>query len=468
MRVFHSSILVVAALAIATHAAAQDGMFGSPAMLPLPTSVAPPASTPYLQPAYPPGIGQPVYQPYVVQQPVYVPVMAPQPVYMPAPVQIAPQQTAPQAMPQSAGVAPARYEYSGLMNDGGVLPTPAQQGAAPQTSYFEEALASPSGSCNPCGGCVPCCRDKWFGAVGGLILTRNNPNPVWTTAAVNNNQNQLMNTVDAMDSWRGGGLLRFGCRPCCGVAWDFTWWSIAPFQATAFQRDPGNLLTPIDLFGVNIGGQPATAFFDNAQEHRIWRRDTINNFEWNVYSTPMTLPGRPLTLTWLTGIRYFQFNEGLIFGSAAGGSEFGQNGGQNEAYIDSQVRNRLLGAQVGTMANCFFRPRLSWFGIPKFGIYNNWAHQEFSVYRGDGLQSYVVNSNQNMVSFIGEFWTGLNWAITPRCSLFGGYMVMAASGLALADTQYPHFLVDTPEVTHIKANNTLILHGAMFGLQFVF
>ena len=233
-------------------------------------------------------------------------------------------------------------------------------------------------------------------------------------------------------------------------------------------RDPGNLLTPIDLFGVSLGSAPAGNFFDNAQEHRVWRRDTFQNVEFNWYSGPFALPNRPCTLTWLTGLRYFQFNEGVIFGSVAGGNEFGSDGGIHEAYLNSQVRNRLLGVQVGAIANYFVRPRLSLFAVPKFGIYNNWAHENFSLYRGDGLNGFSVGANSNLVSFLGQFDTGLNWAITPRCSIYGGYRVLVVSGVAMSDTQFPHYLIDQPEIGHIKTNNDLILHGEIFGVQFFF
>lgn len=458
-------LAVLIGLLLASTGHAQDGTFGAPAMLPLPSSLSGPAAG-YLQPEYPPGL-LPGHSAYIAPQPVYAPVYMPvQPVYVPI--------ATPPVAGVSAPTAAARYEYAPAApgipapNPNVVTPAAPQMQGYPPESQFQEALSAPCGACASCGNCGTCCGPVWFGALGGMVLTRNNPNPVWTSALVSNNFDQVLNTVDAMDSWRAGGEVVVGRRLCCGQAWAVTWWTIAPFQAFASVSDPGNLLTPIDLFGVNIGGAPATDFFDNADEHRIWRRDTFQNVELNWYSAPVGLPGRPCTLTWLTGLRYFQFNEGVIFGSVAGGNTFGSDGGIHEAYINSQVRNRLLGVQVGAVGNYFFRPRLSLFAVPKFGIYNNWAHEDFQVYRGDGLNAMTVRENANLVAFLSELDLGLNWAVTPRCSFYGGYRVLFVNGVALADNQFPHFLIDTPEIAHIKPNGNLVLHGVLFGVQWVF
>src|SRR5258707_10530842 len=62
-------------------------------------------------------------------------------------------------------------------------------------SEFEQALHSPPcDECDACNTCNSCCGGRWFGAAGGLIMTRNRANPYWTTYQTNNNPNQLMNT----------------------------------------------------------------------------------------------------------------------------------------------------------------------------------------------------------------------------------------------------------------------------------
>lgn len=445
-------LLVAAGLALAWHLPAfGQGSFGAPAMLPLPATLAPSAGSHYLQPDYPPGIGPSGYSTDFPRQP------APARPVHPAGYEYA--LPGPQPTPAPSAIAPAM--------PGQPVPDAGFSGYDPNVApsggnCFAEALGDGCGNC-----CEPCCKPVWFGALGGLFLTRNNPNPVWTSALVNNNFDQVMNTADTDMGWSGGGIARFGQQLCCGQAWEFTYWSIAPLTGQAWYTDPGNLLTPINLFGVDIAGVPVENYFDNADQHAIWRRDTFQNVELNYYSAPLAAPVKPCTLTWLCGLRYFQFNEGLIFGSAAGGS-FGANGGLNEAYIDSQVRNRLFGPQIGVIANYFVRPRLSVFAVPKFGIFNNWVSEEFSVYRGDGAQAYTVRENQNFVAFVSELDLGVNFALTPRCSIFGGYMVVIANGVALADNQIPNYLIDTPDIADIKPNGNLILHGVMFGMQFVF
>ncbi len=472
MRMSSALVLAYVLLAAVCHAEAQDGSFGAPAMLPLPASLAPPNSAGYFQPNYPPGIGdqggyRPGFdsrrQPNPVQpnpaQPRDNRAAYGNPNYHAAPQQPVRATSYADAPPQTnaAGAGPEQSPFEQYANQFS-QPSGCDNG-------FAEALGSP---CNSCATCGTCCRPTWFGALGGMILTRNSPNGAWTSALVNNNFSQVMNTRDADANWGGGGEVRVGRQLCCGGAWEVTYWSIAPLTGFASYTDPGNLLTPINLFGVDIDGTPADAYFDDADQHRIWRRDTFQNVELNWYSTPVRLTNRTCTLTWLAGLRYFQFNDGLIFGSVSGGNSFGSDGGIHEAYINSQVRNRLFGPQVGVIANYFVHPRFSVFAVPKFGVFNNWAHEDFQLYRGDGFNAFTIRENQNLLAFLSQIDVGGNWALTPRCSIYAGYRVVVATSVALADNQIPQYLIDHPEISKIKSNGDLVLHGAIFGMQFLF
>jgi hypothetical protein len=67
-----------------------------------------------------------------------------------------------------------------------------------------------AGGCNLFSGCGCWCGGPWFGTIGGLGLTRNEPNRFWTTYETNNNPNQLMNTQFAGPAWGGGGEVNVG------------------------------------------------------------------------------------------------------------------------------------------------------------------------------------------------------------------------------------------------------------------
>ena len=76
--------------------------------------------------------------------------------------------------------------------------------------------------------------------------------------------------------------------------------------------DPtNNLSTPINLDTqtgpVLIGSTPASTFFDNSPNQRIWRNDQVNNFELNFIQQQLVNTGR-FQMAALAGFRYFRFD----------------------------------------------------------------------------------------------------------------------------------------------------------------
>lgn len=383
--------------------------------------------------------------------------------------------TVPAAAPQGWSSGPGYYaaSYAGYNDGADAATTPAADSAAyggEEDSAWDDSLKG--GSCNSCGSCGSCCnqccgpRGAWFGGIGGLVLTRNEPNQVWTSADNFNNFNQTMKLNDTPFDWVPGGAVSFGRQFCGGGAAELSMWGTGTMAGTALDTNgPGGLVCPIDLTFVNIGGQPASHFFDDANAHQIWRRDNFYNIEINGFTAPYSSPGGNVIFGWLYGLRYFRWNESLIFGSVANGFEFGNNGGIEEAYMNSQMKNSVLAFQVGSIANWFFLPTWSVFAVPKFGVGPNWMDSRFSVYRGDGLNAIDIHANRTVASFIASLDVGLNWAFARNMSVYGGYRFMAVTGVGTADQQFPHFLIDSPEIATIKPNNNLVLHGIIFGLM---
>jgi hypothetical protein len=182
----------------------------------------------------------------------------------------------------------------------------------------------------------------------------------------------------------------------------------------------------------------------------------------------------------LVGVRYFKFDEDLNLATLDAGNSWGANGGANEAYLDTSVENDMVGVQIG----CLFQHRIgcrgSFFLTPKFGLYNNHIEHRFHLYRGDGVAavpsaargmsgSYPVEADTDVVSFMTEVNVGLQWQVSPRWIVFGGYRVVAISGgVALADNQIPQYIIDTPEIEDIDTNGSLVLQGVFLGGAFRF
>ncbi len=354
------------------------------------------------------------------------------------------------------------------------VPPPDAQG---QSVFDQATQGSSCGECNTCNPCNPsCCRGHWFGAVGGLVMTRNRANPFWTTFETNVNTNQLMNTQNAEANWAGGGQATAGYCWCCGTGLAFTYWGLGPMTGTASITDPNNQLsTPINLntqFGpVRLGdpvtGTPASFYFDSAHSQQITRNDQINNFEINLLQTAFVTNNR-MQLTGLVGFRYFRFDERLSFGAVSANQNFGDNGGADEAYLNFRTTNNLFGGQVGVIANFPLTQRLGIFIIPKGGIFGNQMTNNAHLFSGDGLQGFNISSTKSDVSFLAEIDTGLSWAFTPNFRAFFGYRVVGISNIALADNQFLPFLADQQGFGQIKQNGGLILHGGFAGIAWVF
>jgi hypothetical protein len=362
------------------------------------------------------------------------------------------------------------------------------------TNPYQDALSS---GCDdtvvglPWGGTAR--PNLWFGSAAGIIMTRDNSNKLWTSFNVLNDAQQVLNTQQAGANWQGGGQIMFGrwfgcCNPCGGCiapryGFQVVYWGLAPMHGFASIRNDGNILnTPIDLGWITLGpaNNPtqfnATQFFDNAHEHRIWRTDGIQNLEINLLQRVSFFDGAPrLMFTNLAGVRYFRFSDNVVFGSVAGGHNFGDNGGADEAYLANKVINNMAGIQIGTRLDYFVVPRLRLFAAPTVGVLGNHLTSTSQLYSGNGLQGYnnftgapvPYNSNgsKTTASLLSQIDVGLGWQVTPRFSVFGSYRAVAISRVGQADNQFTPFLADAAGIKDIQTNGDLILHGAVIGGQ---
>jgi len=313
-------------------------------------------------------------------------------------------------------------------------------------------------------------------------MGRDDANKVWTTYESGNEPNQLMNTEDIGLSWRGGGEIRFGRSFCCGAwALEATYWTLESFDGFVSQSHASGVSTPLNIGWIEFApGDPLLDYFDNAAEHRLWRNNEIHSVEVDLVRKRMFGGYEvPFGVDCSLGIRYFRFDEDLLFGSLAAGGTWGANGGQDEAYISDRITNSLLGFQIGFHADYRLWRNLYIFATPEFGIYNNEIVNDFRLYRGDGtvaqidpasgmIESYPVHSTKDVVSFLTQIDLGLEWRFAERWSAEVGYRVVAVTGVGLADNQIPPYIIDVPEIRDIDYNGDLVVHGGFAGLTYRF
>jgi hypothetical protein len=310
-------------------------------------------------------------------------------------------------------------------------------------------------------------------------MGRNKGNRLWTTYEWGNEPNQIGNTEDITLDWRGGGEVLLGRRFCCGCwALEASFWTLDEFSGFASFTHANNVGTPLTVSGIEFGTDNAVAFFDNAEEHRLWRYNEFYNVELNLIRNQMFFTScQGWNLDWSIGVRFFRFDENLIFGSLANGGTWGGNGGADEAYFNDRIVNNLIGFQFGVNADYYFGSNWRFFVSPQVGVYNNHMEHHFAAYLGDGtvasptaasgvVGTYPVDSTDDAFSFLTQVDIGLDCRCTQNWSVRIGYRVVAVTGVGLSDNQIPPYIVDIPEIADIDRNGELILHGAFVGATY--
>jgi hypothetical protein len=393
----------------------------------------------------------------------------------------APNSTAAMYQPYQAG---SQYQYPAPAAPART-PTPAGPngyGAAPggDRSISAACGLSDCNGCQPCFGCT-CC--PWYASLTALVMSRSDARSVWTSYDSSDETHQLTNTQFGMHSgW--GGEVRVGHRFCCNCvpyAIEATYWTtedLTGYRSTMNPTPGGTVSTPLEVNPMMFGGTPAENWFDGAAEHRLWRRDDFQNVEINLLREQLACCcNSPWDVGWSVGMRYFRFEEALTFGSLVNGHNWGDSNGAFEGYFDDHTANNLMGVQCGfdvayNIGPCCHGVRL--FISPKIGIYDNYIDQTFAAHTGDGINgtgpygSFPVHSTRNGLSFLTQVDLGADWQFARNWSLRAGYRVVAVTGVALADDQFPQYMVDMPAIADIQHYSSLVLHGAFVGVTYCF
>jgi hypothetical protein len=320
-------------------------------------------------------------------------------------------------------------------------------------------------------------------------MGRTGANKLYTTFDQNNQAHQLL--YFPPPDWGGGVDMRigywFGCG-CCGdpcgcgscapsgrAGIEVAYWGVWGMNGVANLTDaatgPNSLGTVMnDGFVGFLAPDDASQWFDNARAVRLLRNDEVNNVEVNFLYMPCCEACNHFQMTALAGFRYFQFRDNLEWDQFAG---TGLPAGPDEAITIANVSNNLFGFQIGAYMNYQICNRWSIFAVPKVGIYGNHIAGFNSMFLSDGTQARFdangdalnFNNSGNVFSVLGQIDVGFNWWFSRNWSFVGGYRVVAASGVALADNQIPQFFADEAGWKSIKTNGDLVLDGAFAGIE---
>ncbi|HZZ72635.1 MAG TPA: BBP7 family outer membrane beta-barrel protein [Pirellulales bacterium] len=327
-----------------------------------------------------------------------------------------------------------------------------------------------------------CCCPNWYVSAKGLVMTRDVPNTFVTTFETGVNTNQLQGTGDANAGWGGGFEVVLGYNCCCENAFEVSYFGLWGMKGEADRYSSTNSLsTPMINGNVYLpdAAHAAGGYFDNAREHKITREDEAHDVELNYIYHALANQGNcnGLNVDILAGVRYFRFTEQLEFASLAGASAAGNHIGNdpaNTAYLDVNTENNMVGFQLGSKIDWRVWNNFSLFATPKFGIYGNHMTSHSNLHRGDGAEgvftdtgdTFDLHGAKTSVSFLASMDLGLNYDITSNWSIFGGYRVLAVTGVALSDNQMYPYLAGESDYQNVKSNGSLILHGVFAGTEF--
>jgi len=336
------------------------------------------------------------------------------------------------------------------------------------------------GSVGSC--CPPPARSPWYGKGGALLLTRDNENEVWYSYDTNDITSQIVGSLDAHMGWRLGYDVRIGkyyeegLSSIEGVYFGMIS-DVSEFNAYGSDM-AGNLDATLafDSLEHDSGGGlvAVSTYFNNAERHQLLRSHEVHNVELNHWRHMVTGKCAPKArISWMCGFRYFNFSEGFRFRSDPNDTVFG-NQADDGVYYDVDMKNHMLGFQIGGMGEFCVAKRWQLNSTVKLGLFAN--HMIHSSWLGCDNSAATVNnagspyhglhfnvqSTKDDVSLLGEIDLGGRYQLNDCWNLTAGYRAIGVTGIGLATNQVPAYFANIGGVRHIDGNGSLILHGVYY------
>jgi hypothetical protein len=392
-----------------------------------------------------------------------------------------------------------------LATPGAPCDSPACGGQSPISNDYQHAMTQSWGdgacsadSCGPSYG-SGCCN-RWFASGGGLIMGRANQSNHNFSQNVND-YTTILTSKDAAQDYAGGFEASFGrLLGCdCNNAIQFTYWGLFPTDESARRMATGY---PPNGIGPVLGSNLNWLGYDNGVnnytmqqwmttangDHELRRSFDFHSVEMNYLGNAYAWGLKPynnacgcgprMQFGWLAGFRYFRFDESTTFYTDY--DDMTMDGDINEFRYGLNTKNDLYGFQMGGQANWALNNCWSIIGGGRAGVFNNHIqHRQFISHPFSGNyaqitsgayagQDYVIDAERDVLAVMGQLDLGLRYNCSCCLSLEGGYRVMGISGVATSDGQISDNFADPRMAAAIKADDSLLLHGAYFGGTFRF
>ncbi|MEM9410215.1 MAG: BBP7 family outer membrane beta-barrel protein [Planctomycetota bacterium] len=321
--------------------------------------------------------------------------------------------------------------------------------------------------CGPVAAPVGRSRNYFYG-LNGLVFNRDFEDDVFITR---NPSGDILLSTDTDTNTLGGLEFFLGSRNQCGNGWEARYWGLFPNESTTTLTGTSfdSYLTGLQGLVWPTTGEDLLTVVNRATSNTITRDNQIHNVELNLLRRGgcfTTRFGNRASFELLHGFRWFEFQE--QFHWDINGAVPPEN-----LFFDTDVRNTLLGYQIGSRSAICLGRRLAFNVGTKAGIFNNRARADQSIIDGDGTYvtvgvggpNYDFTNTKNDIAFIGELDLGTSVNMTQCSRINIGYRIIGVSGIALAPDQLSNFN-SLPAIQDIQTNGSLLLHGAYFGFEF--
>ncbi len=322
----------------------------------------------------------------------------------------------------------------------------------------------------------------WFGSISGLLMTRDRGNHYFFSYERSNEANQLTDARRADIQWGGGFDVRLGHYFNCGQsAVQGVYWGVYP--RTAFHEQTNDGLSQLDAIlnysQLDYNGGPANLFTDDAMIHHLRRDNEFHNIELNLLHLVggcSTGSCGPFSYNLLAGVRFFRFQDNLLFIADTVDRQF--TGAPEELHYNINLKNNLIGGQIGAEGRFCPTRRLAFDFGTKIGLFANHVQHTSAIGGAAGLavinngpnagRQWLVDNTKDDVAFLAEANLGARYNVTDCWNLFVGYRAVAVTGVALPVAQIYHDLRGIQDVEQVNSNGSLILHGGYFGVEYTF
>jgi hypothetical protein len=305
-------------------------------------------------------------------------------------------------------------------------------------------------------------------------MTRSRNDPVEIAYDPNNVDVEFLGSQQVSpDDWQPGFEVRVGRYISCDHRIEGVYWTLDPDHQSTSVVGPVN--SSLDFGRLEFNGSGVDPWFQNSQYQRISMGSEFHNFELNLWGDHVFCgPCSALQLSWLSGFRFFRFNERFDYATADQAPGLGLNPAA-DAYYSFKTENNLFGFQLGCEAEYRVGCRTSVFAIPRVGIFWNHSEEEVRLHTGDGIiatdllgRRWDINNDRDTFSTIAQLDVGVNYQVTCNLQAYVGYRLVAVSGVALSTDQIPQYASDYLGTQAIDTNGHLFLHGIQAGVNWRF